>query len=272
MRRYWKILAVAVVVVIAAVVQLFFVNRKGNSSPNQTNATTPLASTTVPAPAISDPSGAGYTVTQLPMPKETSAPTAPNVEQLVAGITPANDYEKIVFDNLTKSIAALKADSGDYNAWLTVGMSLKQLERFTAARDVLLYITVQWPTEAVSYGNLGSLYHLYLKDFPRAETAYKRAIELDPHQPAWYRGLYELYRYSYRVGSTAWEDTLINGIKQTEDSGLLATLAGRYAELSRFAEAVPMYDRAIVAAEKEKDSVLVDRLIGYRAAARAKLK
>lgn len=256
----------------AAVLAQYWMMRGENAREPITETENTLASTTIPEPAISDPSGGGFTVNPLPLPQETAALEAPNVEKLIAEIAPTNDYEKIVYGNLTKSAAALKAESGDYDAWLTVGMSLKQLEHFTDARDVFLYVSSLWPTQPVPQGNLGSLYHLYLKDFSKSEAAYKKTIELEPLNPAWYRGLYELYRYSYKTNTNAWEETLKRGITQSSSIDLIVILAGRYADLKRFEESVARYTEAIAEAEQQGNTPLVETLIGLRAAARAEIK
>lgn len=270
MNTPWKI-SIGVLVLLAAVFAQYWIVRGRNSDESITKGNGALASTTVPLPSISDPSGGGYSLRQIPLPKETG-PVAPNIETLVAGIVPKNDYEKLIFSNLTSARDALKSNPTSYDDWLMVGMSLKQLEKYEAARDAFLYVASLWPTQPVPQGNLGSLYHLYLKDFPKSEAAYKKAIALDPSQPGWHRGLYELYRYSYKTATNAWEDALKQGIEQTSSLDLMAMLAGRYAELKRFTEAVALYDRAIAEAEKQSNAKLVDTLIGLRAGARAQVK
>lgn len=273
MTWYWKALIIAVVLVVGGATQ-FLLTRDGERAPVSATSATSTAGIIAPSPDIVDPTGGGYEVRPLPLPKtETPTLKAPDIEKLIAEITPKDDYEKIVYGNLTKSAAALKVDAGDYDAWLTVGMSLKQLERFPDARDALVYLSSVWPEQDVPHGNLGSLYHLYLKDFLKSEAAYKKAIALDQTQPSWHRGLYELYRYSYKQNTNAWEGALKEGIEATNSIDLMAVLAGRYADLKRFVEAVVLYDRAIAAAEKgENATALVDRLIAARAAARAEIK
>ena len=267
MKRYWLLGCVAAVLVAAAGVQ--YAMTRGNEAP--TGGVSLATSTpSIPDSGISDHSGAGYTVTPLPLPAEPSL-KVPDVAGIAATIVPKNDYEKLVYKTLTDAIVALKKDTDNYDAWLTVATSFKQLERYESARDVWGYTAIVWPQEAVSHGNLGSLYHLYLKDFPKSETAYRRAIELDSHSATWYRGLYELYRYSYKQNTPLWEETLRAGITATGDLGLISVLANRYVEVERFADAVSAYDVAIAEAERQGNQKLIDAFIGERASARARL-
>ena len=270
MMRHWKIGIGIVLLALAALAQYLFV-REASSDPD--SLPTPLASSTIPGTGISDLSGGGYSLTPIPISDSEAKPKAPNVDALISGVAPKNDYEKLILKNLTDTRAALKSDADDYDAWLMVGMSFKQLERYEAARDVWIYLSTIWPTQPVPYGNLGSLYHLYLKDFPKSEAAYKKAIELEPVQAGWHRGIYELYRYSYKTSTSAWEDALKKGIAESGSIELRVTLAEQYEKLGRFSEAVSLYDDAIAVAEAYPNTeVLVDRLIGLRAAARAQMK
>lgn len=267
MSWYWKIIIITLLLIVGAGAQLAWTRDDASSVVRPE-----IGGTTIPEPNIGDLSDSGYEVVPLPLPKKTPVHKAPNLPSIIATLTPKDDYEKIVYGTLVKAAETLTEDYADYDAWLTVGMSLKQLERYTDARDVFLYVSSLWSTQAVPQGNLGSLYHLYLKDFPKSEAAYKKAIELDPTQVGWYRGLSELYRYSYKQETGTLETLLLQGIEATESPELMSMLAGRYVTLKRFAEAVALYDRAIVQAEKNNEEALVERLIGARAAARAEIK
>lgn len=272
MSWYWKVIIVTVLLVAGGAAQFLLTQRE---APPSAPLVESGAEVIVPQPSIVDPAGGGYNVRVLPVPKTetTSVPTAPNLDLVIAGVVPRDDYEKLVFSNLQETVEVLKKDPENYDDWLAVGISLKQLEKYEAARDAFLYVSSLWPTQPVPQGNLGSLYHLYLKDFPKSEAAYKKAIELDSTQANWHRGLYELYRYSYKQNTSAWEETLTAGIEATGALDLMAALAERYTDLKRFTEAVVLYDRAIAAAEKQENSgALVDRLIALRAAARAEVK
>lgn len=271
MKLHWKVSVVFAILGIAALAQ-YWLARGKNSQTQLAGTDSTIASTTILAPSISDPSGGGYEVKSLPFPQVAAVPKMPDLDLLISAISPKNDYEKLILSHLTGARDALKTDEASYDNWLTAGMSLKQLEKYEAARDAFLYVASLWPTQPVPQGNLGSLYHLYLKDFPKSEAAYKKAIELDPAQPGWHRGLYELYRYSYKTTTNLWEETLKRGIEQTNSIDLMSVLAGRYANFKRFQESVVMYDRAIAEAEKQDDARTVDTLIGLRAAARAEIK
>ena len=267
MASFWKILIAVTVLAFAALAHYLLLTR---NSPQDVGKI-PLATSTISAPGIVDSSGKGYEIKTLPLPQKKEV-RAPNVATLSTGIVPKNDFEKLVLSNLEAARAALLKVPDSYYDWLAAGIALGQLERYEAARDVFVYTAVTWPTEPVSHGNLGSLYHLYLKDFPKSEAAYERAIALNPEQPGWYRGLFELYRYSYKQKTDAWEQTLQQGIEATRVIDLMALLASRYAELGRLPESVAAYDTAITEAEKKENSAAVDALIAERASVRARIK
>ncbi|KKU59576.1 MAG: hypothetical protein UX81_C0008G0026 [Parcubacteria group bacterium GW2011_GWA2_47_12] len=269
----WKVIGIAFIVALAAFAQYFFLNKGKNQPADASGNDTPSASSTIPDVHITDPSGGGYIVTPEPLPKDSARQKAPDVDAIIADIVPKNDYEKLVYSYLTKARSALREDPTNYNDWLTVGTSLKQLEKYKGARDAWLYVAALWPDQPVPHGNLGSLYHLYLKDFPKSEDEYKNAISLDPTQSAWHRGLYELYAYSYKTKTNLWEEALKAGITQSGSIDLRVVLAERYEKLGRFTDAAALYDDALAVAEAYPNTeALVDQLIGLRAAARANIK
>ncbi|OHA19943.1 MAG: hypothetical protein A3C08_00975 [Candidatus Taylorbacteria bacterium RIFCSPHIGHO2_02_FULL_47_18] len=269
---YWKIMSIVAILGISALVQ-YVLLQKETDEPAGTSSTTPFASSTIPDVHITDSSGGGYIVTPEPLPNDSARPKAPDVNALIADIVPKNDYEKLVFSNLTKARDALRDDPKSYNDWLTVGTSLKQLEEYKGASDAWFYVAALWPDQPVPHGNLGSLYHLYLKDFPKSEAEYNKAIALDPTQSAWHRGLYELYVYSYKTKTNLWEEALKAGISQSGSIDLRVVLAERYEKAGRFTDAVALYDDALAVAEAYPNTeAIINQIIGLRAAARANIK
>ncbi len=83
------------------------------------------------------------------------------------------------------------------NIRLQSAIELKNSGDYKRAEEVLLRITEEWKTDFVAFNNLGDLYQNYLKDYPKAEQAHRKVIELKPDFIQAYINLYDLYRLFY---------------------------------------------------------------------------
>ncbi|MEK7628600.1 MAG: hypothetical protein AAB421_04275 [Patescibacteria group bacterium] len=139
------------------------------------------------------------------------------------------DARKKVTDNINKLADAIHANPEEVSSWLDLALQYKVIDDFEGARETWEYLVAAAPKNAVSIYNLGYLYHFSLKDFPKAEEYFKKAIEIDPVQELYYMALHELYRYSYKQNTTLAVDTLLAGIKQSPKSiNLPLALAAYY--------------------------------------------
>ena len=82
--------------------------------------------------------------------------------------------------NIDGSIAALKRDAGDINAWLNLAIYRKMLNDYKGAEEIWIYLTKILKEPSYVYANLGDLYGYFLKNPAKAEVYFKDAIHLEP--------------------------------------------------------------------------------------------
>ncbi len=88
----------------------------------------------------------------------------------------------------------LKADSKDYNAWIDLGIYLKETEDYEGARLSWEYAAALVPSQSLAFINLGTLHTYYIHDNAKAEEYYLEAVKVEPKLGYTYHQLYELYR------------------------------------------------------------------------------
>ncbi|MBP9669388.1 MAG: hypothetical protein KBE09_03805 [Candidatus Pacebacteria bacterium] len=131
--------------------------------------------------------------------------------------------------NIKKLTTILEEDPSHFNAWLDLALQYKVAGDYSAAEKVWLYLVDTAPQSGLSAHNLGTLYHLNLKDNEKAEKFFIVAIKREPLQGAYYLSFHELYRYSYKTETTLAADILKEGLKLTpENTDLLLALAVYY--------------------------------------------
>src|SRR3989344_9162287 len=122
---------------------------------------------------------------------------------------------------LTKNVETLKKFIQDnpgtaISAWLDLAIQYKTIGDYDGAIQVWKYLVARYPNDATPLYNLGSTYHLFLKDFGKSERYYKEAIERSPSLTVYYTGLRELYRYSYKQDTTLAADVLLQALEHVE--------------------------------------------------------
>jgi len=202
-----------------------------------------------------DATGGSFTVTPLSTPTEIPIPDLGPLS-----IVPANqgDFGRTIAPKLALTIEILKKDRANYEAWLNLGILRKQLNDFNGARVVWEYVSEVWPGQSLSFGNLGSLYHLYLRNYQKAEKNFLTAINNEPTGTTWYRSLFELYRDSYKQDTTAAADTLKRGLATIPISFELGTvLADYYADRDDLESAKSYFTKALSIAREQGNSRFV---------------
>jgi len=148
---------------------------------------------------VIDSKGGDFTVTELP---PSSLPALKPVAQpdLDRKINFSKNLSAEVLSILNKNISdlssELKKDSKNTDSWLALGIQYKIVGDYEAARDAFAYAGWIGQNLFVPFYNLGDLYNSSLKDYPKSEENYLRAIENNPQYIQSYVGLAELYRYS----------------------------------------------------------------------------
>ncbi len=131
---------------------------------------------------------------------EQKLPPAPSlVRSTDFGIALNPEIKAAVITRLNTTIAAIQKEPTNISNWIDLGLNRKTLGDYEGARQAWEYAKALSPNgNIVPYNNLGDLYHFYLKDYPKSEENWKKVIALKPDYIQGYRGLYELYTYSYK--------------------------------------------------------------------------
>lgn len=127
--------------------------------------------------------------------KEATGIPAPSLDRPI--VYPAGMPAQIKKDNKSKIsviIDALKSDPSSFNNWIDLGLYRKLLEDYEGARQAWEYASLLRPQSPASFSNLGILYGYYLKDAPKAEKSFLKAIENDPKDINLYFQTYDFYK------------------------------------------------------------------------------
>jgi len=152
---------------------------------------------------------------------------------------------KRLSDLINEAAAYLKNNPDDVTTWLQLAKLRKMIDDYVGAAEIWEFLTEIDPTNSTVRFNLAELYRLYLKDFSKSEYSYKEAIRMDKKNVAYYVGLYELYRYSYKKDTDLAIQILLSGINNIPESTELKVLAGNYyKEKNNFAKAKEFYESA----------------------------
>ncbi len=145
---------------------------------------------------------------------------------------------------------AKKVASGDagLDDWLRIGVIKKVFRDFNGARDAWEYAASVYTLNSLPFYNLGDLYGSYLKDFPKAESAFEHAIKLDPKKAGFYTSFAEFYRYFYTVKKDLVISTIESGLKQLPNDPILLMYLGSYYrdDLKDNVKAILYYEKVLV--------------------------
>lgn len=130
----------------------------------------------------------------------TNLPPAPPLERSFTPLkTLLPQIVTAVEGQMATTVAILKKDPKRIDAWIDLGLQRKTLGDYEGARLAWEYAKALGPnTNIVPWNNLGDLYHFYLKDYMKSEENWKKVIALKSDYIQGYRGLFELYMYSYK--------------------------------------------------------------------------
>jgi tetratricopeptide (TPR) repeat protein len=194
MTKYW--IGGAIIV---AVLGLYFVLDRARSSPADTVA-------------IDFGISGDATITELPPESVVPQPSLDRPITFAAGTLPP-EAQAIIRTRLESAVASLKKDPSDLSSWILLGVYRKQAVDYEGARQAWVYVNTLAPTDEVSAVNLADLYMNFIKDYPKAELYYRKAIANDPHNIDNYRNLYTLYSYLYKTGTSAETDIIKEGLR-----------------------------------------------------------
>lgn len=150
-----------------------------------------------------------------------SAPTPPSLTRPISISTSMSaDVAALYKKKIQDARAALQAEgnASSFDTWGTLGTLYQEVGDYEGARQVFVYLSAISPKNIVSFNNLGILYHFYLKDYPKAEENFRRAIQNDPTYILSYRNLFDLYTLSYKVHTSAAADIIEEGLKKNPNN------------------------------------------------------
>ena len=155
------------------------------------------------------------------------------------------ELQNIYRTRIEKLTADLVLDSSAVGNWIDLGIQRKGIGDYEGAREIWEYINGVSPLNNVSFFNLGDLYHFYLKDFEKAEQNFLISKQNSLTYSFVYRGLHELYKYSYKQDTSSAVDILLEGLENTNnDPDLMVLLASYYKENGDFVNARSWYEAA----------------------------
>jgi len=199
-----------------------------------------------------------FTIEQVPVNEVESLPPSPNLNRQVR-FTASTEAEvrAVVLTNIATLTSSLKANTDDLESWVSLGAMYKIAGDYAAARDAWEYASIIRPYNYPSFGNLGDLYHHYLKNYPKAESNYLRAIQNEPEFIDGYRGLYELYRYSFSGKGEAAAQILKRGITANPQAyDLMILLGDYYRDRGEPSNAVTYYEQALMEVKRIGNTTL----------------
>ncbi|MDP7365686.1 MAG: hypothetical protein QGH83_00290 [Candidatus Pacebacteria bacterium] len=173
----------------------------------------------------------------------------------------ARDIVKVRIEKLNEELAS---DPTSFDNWLNLAIQRKIIDDFEGARDIWEYLNTMFPGNSISFRNLGDLYHFYLKDYPKSEQNFRKAIENKPDQLSYYINLHELYKYSYKRDTNLAIEVLFDGLKiDSTSTDILIALAIYYKEEKNDVEnAKKYYEQARDEAQKAGNTQLVGLIDG----------
>lgn len=251
--------SIFVLIIVAALSSIYFIfKNKEDGIPSVPTDSTSGASVDVGAVKIDATSAAG-SVEPVDI---KDLPQAPSLNHAIAYSSSIGAQMRTQIERNVKDVVAVLKDSPySLEAWLGLGVLYKQAGDYRAAEEAWKYANALSPGNIVSFNNLGDLYHYYLKEYPKAEDMFLKAIKNDKKYTLSYMNLFDLYRYSYKTDTTRAADALKQGIAANpENIDLVIALAAYYKEKGDKTNARTYYTQALAKAKTAGNTALATSL------------
>lgn len=209
-----------VIVLVALIAVLYFLHPHA-TAPDSSIATTTSngASSTVDSITISANGASSTGAYTIHMITAADAPKAPDYHApLVFSSSVPADEEASISATFAQAQATIAKTPQDFNAWIALGAARKQAGDYVGAEADWQYVSALYPTNVVSYANLGDLYQNYLHEYAKAVAAYKQQIVNYPKAPYIYDNLYQIYTHEYPVATSTITAMLKAGIAANPDA------------------------------------------------------
>jgi len=193
---------------------------------------------------------------------QTNTETSDFMRPLVFKADLSGEVESVLEAQFREVREILAETPDDFNALSSLGLVRKIAGDYTEAARVWEYVSRIYPNNAVTFSGLGDLYLNFIKNYAKAEVAYKQAIKIAPNSTDAYRNLFALYTdYGYDAGATAAEDILKEGIiKNPNAIDLHVLLARYYTGKGENENARAEYGAALKAAKGTGNTILVSQI------------
>ena len=178
----------------------------------------------------------------------------------------SEDARVIIANNIATLINKLEKEENSFGDWLSLAAQYKIIGDYESTRDIWEFLSISFTVSGTVLNNLGDLYHYDLKDFPKSEESFRKAIENDKSNIQSYIGLHELYKYSYKQETSLVIDILIEGIEDNPiNIDLMITLANYYKERGNMSKgdqtnAQKYYEQAREKAQKLGNTQLIEAI------------
>lgn len=231
--RQNAVIGATILILVVAGSLLYYLNRRG-VVPSTTSDSATTTSTTVATSSTGSvlAKGSGdYTIKVIPT--KTPAPVSPLVAPdykvpLTFASSIGADQRAALNARLALDQAALAKDAYDFSTWIDLGTLHETAGDYSAARIILEYVSKTWPSNIVSFNNLGDLYMNYIHDYPAAESNYLKQVANRPSDVNAYTMLFTLYSELYKKNTSAAEDILRKGIAANPEASDLKAMLDTY--------------------------------------------
>ena len=150
---------------------------------------------------------------------------------------------------------------GGVDDWIAVGVIKKSFNDYEGARDAWEYANILYPSNGLSFANLGNLYGFYLHDNEKAEASFKKAISNDAYQPGYYLGLADFYKNVYMAKKSETPKVLLEGMNIIKDVNLVLYLASYYRDEGDKTNALKYYQEVLkISPDQSGVQAEIDRL------------
>jgi Tfp pilus assembly protein PilF len=152
-------------------------------------------------------------------------------------------------------------DKESLNKWFTLGGLYNEIQDWEGAIEIYEFLASDNPQINVLYTNMGTLYHLHLKDYEKSEENFRKALDISTQNQATYLNFYDLYRYSYKTDTEAGANLLKEAlVAHPNNTTFTVLLAKNYEEKGLNDQAKSYYVEARNIAASEGNTALVEAL------------
>jgi tetratricopeptide (TPR) repeat protein len=252
------VIGIIIVILIALGAFLLLRHPKVPASGMATSTGSLASTTTITATSsvgsVSTNTTAPSTMTMIPI---NDQPKAPNYTKPLTFDASINASVRTAMQGQFSLLtAAIAKDANDFNAIMNLA-SLRLIGGDTAgAKEIWDYASTVWPTNKVSFSNLGNYYVNTSKNYQKAETNYLQAVKNDPTRADLYKELFDLY-FTLGFNKNKAEAILKQGIAMAPKAiDLEIDLARYYRDAGRTTEAKAEYGVAITSAQSQGQTSL----------------